>query len=618
MLINQKSLVRWSAAFFNLRYFIRSKTGLRTRRNRTFCIFEEREYTYGEVYEKSMQYANFFLSARKRLVIEKNPGAKERLSLGIYQENRPEFIFAMFGAAISNSLVFAINTGFRGETLARIINQAHISLLLIDSSTVQEVEGVLPNISVLNKENIYFAEDRPGEARYYKNLESEVSRAQTDTDLNKYRLRIINTSTFIVIYTSGTTGMPKGVPCTHIKLSGVGWVTWFRIRLSKKDRGYICMPLFHSNALYLGIMPILLVGGSFVLKRKFSASAFEEDMLKYGVTYMNYVGQPLHYIITALEKKYGSEEAVEKALARHPENLFRIAHGNGSSAVDRRKLMRYLGMEHIYELYGSTEAAINAVNRPGDPIESLGRVSKSEVIINAEGKICPPGIVDEKGQLANYEEAVGEISKKISKENVFFDGYFDNPSATEHKYRDGYYRSGDLGHIRIINGKRYLFFNGRTDDWIRKDGENFSAESVLDYAQKLPGVELAIACGVPCEISDEKVMIAIQLRRETSFEPQKAYDWFMQQQREGGMDPKWMPDYILIIESFFLTNTQKILVRPFKLHHFNIKERPDMEMYYRQRGDTTYHRLTPEKYEAIEKEFAKTGRQQLLAVRKSK
>jgi hypothetical protein len=43
-----------------------------------------------------------------------------------------------------------------------------------------------------------------------------------------------------------------------------------------------------------------------------------------------------------------------------------------------------------------------------------------------------------------------------------------------------------------------------------------------------------------------------------------------------------------------------------------------MEMYYRQRGDTTYHRLTPEKYEAIEKEFAKTGRQQLLAVRKSK
>jgi fatty-acyl-CoA synthase len=565
-----------------------------------------------------MEYANFFLSERKKLVNEHRLGAKERMSLGIYQENRPEFIFAMFGAAISNSVVFAINTGFRGETLARLINQARISLLLIDSSTVQEVERILPDISVLKKDRVYFAEDDPGEAHNYTSLESAVSRAQSVHDLRKYRLRIVNTSPFIVIYTSGTTGMPKGVPCTHIKLFGVSWVTWYRVRLSKKDRGYICMPLFHSNAIYLGIMPILLVGGSFVLKRKFSASAFEDDMLKYGITYMNYVGQPLHYIIAALEKKYGSEDAVEKALARHPQNHFRLAHGNGSSVVDRKKLTRYLGMEHIYELYGSTEAAINTVNRPGDPIESLGRVSKSEVIINTEGQICPPGIVDEKGQLINYDEAVGEISKKISKDNVFFDGYFDNASATEQKYRDGYYRSGDLGHIRILKGRRYLFFNGRTDDWIRKDGENFSAESVLEHAQKLPGVELAIAYGVPCEISDEKVMIAIQLRKGMSFDPQKAYDWFMQQQREGGMDPKWMPDYILIIESFFLTNTQKILVRPFKRYHFNIKERPEMEIYYRQRGDTTYHRLTPEKYDAIEKEFAKTGRQQLLAVQKTK
>jgi fatty-acyl-CoA synthase len=564
-----------------------------------------------------MQYANFFLSERKKLVTEKKLGKKERLALGIYQENRPEFIFAIFGAAISNSVVFAINTGFRGETLARIITQARISVLLVDSSTVHEVDRIVPDITVLNREKIYFAEDKPGEAQNYKNLETAVSQSQSDAEARRYRLRIVNTSHFLVIYTSGTTGMPKGVPCTHIKLYGTGLVTQYRIRLSKKDRGYICMPLFHSNSQYLGIMPILRAGGSFVLKRKFSASAFEEDMLKYGITYMNYVGQPLHYIITALEKKYGTDKAVEKALARHPKNKFRIAHGNGSSAVDRKKLMRYLGMEHIYELYGSTEAAINTVNRPGDPIESLGRVSKSEIIIDSEGTICPPGIVDENGQLLNYEEAVGEISKKISKENVFFDGYYDNCSATDQKFRDGYYHSGDLGHIRIINGTRYLFFNGRTDDWIRKDGENFSAESVLEYAHKLPGVELAVAYGVPCEVSDEKVMIAIQLRKGDRFDPQKAYDWFMRQQREGGMDPKWMPDYILVVEAFPLTNTQKILVRPFKSRHFNIKDRPEMEIYHRQRGDTSYHRLTIEKFNAIEKDFVETGRLQLLAVHKS-
>ncbi len=133
--------------------------------------------------------------------------------------------------------------------------------------------------------------------------------------------------------------------------------------LKRSDRGYISMPLFHSNAWYIGILPQMITGGSFVLKRRFSARAFEEDMLEHGVRFMNYVGQPLHYILDALEKKYGGIDEVEKALASHPRNRFRIAYGNGAPAVDRQKLMRCLGMEHIYEIYGSTEAVITTANR---------------------------------------------------------------------------------------------------------------------------------------------------------------------------------------------------------------------------------------------------------------
>ena len=189
-----------------------------------------------------------------------------------------------------------------------------------------------------------------------------------------YRVKVDNFSPVIVIYTSGTSGMPKGVPCTHIKMVGAGFVVQSAVHLNKNDRGYISMPLFHSNAWYIGILPQMIVGGSFVLKRRFSASAFEEDMLAHGVTFLNYVGQPLHYIIDALERKYGSGEAVEAALAKHPRNKFRSAYGNGATVNDRIKLKRYLGMEHIYEIYGSTEAVITTANRPGDPVDSVGRV----------------------------------------------------------------------------------------------------------------------------------------------------------------------------------------------------------------------------------------------------
>ncbi|MCP4575285.1 MAG: AMP-binding protein, partial [Deltaproteobacteria bacterium] len=183
----------------------------------------------------------------------------------------------------------------------------------------------------------------------------------------------------VVIYTSGTTGAPKGVPCTHMKLIGAGIVTNTRIHLKKSDRGYICMPLFHSNAWFIGILPLIMAGGSFFLKPRFSASAFEKDILEHGVTYMNYVGQPIHYILIALEKKHGGPEGVEKTLSHHPANRFRLAHGNGAPPVDREKLRRYLGMEHVYELYGSTEAAITTTNQPGDPIDSLGVVSSKKI-----------------------------------------------------------------------------------------------------------------------------------------------------------------------------------------------------------------------------------------------
>lgn len=415
-----------------------------------------------------------------------------------------------------------------------------------------------------------------------------------------------------MIYTSGTTGTPKGVPCTHIKLVGAGMVVLMHTHLTSKDRGYISMPLYHSNAWYVGLLPMLITGGSFVLKRRFSASAFETDLLEHGVTFMNYVGQPLHYIVSALEKKHGGEEEVVKALANHPKNRFRKAYGNGATAVDRKKLHRYLGMEHIYEIYGSTEAVITTANKPGDPIECVGRVNSSIVILNEEGKECAPGIEDANGRLKNYDEAVGEIARKVGNNNLRFEGYFDDKDSTNKKFRDGVYYSGDLGHIRVVNGKRYLYFNGRTDDWIRKDGENFSAENALQYAQQMPGVDLAIAYGAPGEVSDEKVMVSVQLHKGASFDPEKVFAWCMQQQKGGGMDPKWMPDYIRIIDAFPVTDTQKIIVRPYKKESFNIERNPGMQIYFRVRGDAEYHLLTSEKYAEIKRIFTENGREALL------
>ncbi len=611
---DQKAIVQKWLGFINMASIFKTLARMPGRKNRPFFIFDDKTYTYKEVYEESLKYAKYFLTIKEKKIKQGKLKPEDQMAIGLYLDNCPEFVFIFFGAAMAGAVLIAANTGFRGETLSNLMNLADVSLLISDTPHLEEIGRILPDVTVIGDEDVFIVGD-PAKTKDagYKNIEDGIASPEV-TNYGKVKVKVDTTSPLIVIYTSGTTGAPKGVPCSQIKLLGAAIVTYTRLKLKKEDRGWISMPMFHSNAWFIGILPLMLSGSSFLLRRKFSASGFVDDMLNHGITYLNYVGQPIHYIIVALENKHGSPEDVEKALADHPDNHFRIAHGNGATPVDRQKLMRYLNMEHIYELYGSTEASISTVICPGDPIDSVGLCkSKKVVILNENNENCPPGEVDEKGGLLNYDAAVGEISKITDQNNIIFDGYYKNTDASSKKFQDGYFRSGDLGHIRIVNGKKYLYFNGRTDDWIRKDGENFSAENVAQFAFELPGVELAAAYGAPCEVADEKVMIAIQLKSGVDFDPKAVFDWFMEQQKTGGMDPKWMPDYIRIVDSFSMTHqTQKILVRPLKREHFNLEKVPEMKSYYRQRGDDIYNELTEEAFKELRTLFDEAGRKNVL------
>src|SRR5262249_62169262 len=170
-------------------------------------------------------------------------------------------------------------------------------------------------------------------------------------------------------------------------------------------------------------------------------------------------------------------------------------------------------------------------------------------IRNEGGDDCPNADIGPDGKIRNYADAVGEICR-VAADTGLFQGYFDNPGANTSKYRDGVYHSGDLGHIFEREGKRYLFFDGRTDDWIRKHGENFSALQVARLVQEHPDVVLAAAYGVPCSVSDELVMAALKLRPGARFDAKGFFDFCERQVVGGGMDRKWFPDFVRIVPEF--------------------------------------------------------------------
>jgi fatty-acyl-CoA synthase len=365
--------------------------------------------------------------------------------------------------------------------------------------------------------------------------------------------------------------------------------------------------------MFIGFMPSFWVGGSLGINERFSASKFVDDVCDYGVTYWNYVGEPVHYVLAAIEKRYGGdEERILAEVARNPRNHLQYAVGNGASPPDIDRFMRWLGLEDMFELYGSTEAAISTFRRKGDPRGSCGEITDPQVkILNERGGECAPAELSPDGKLVNYAQAVGEICR-VASDAGLFQGYFDNPDANASKYRDGVYHSGDLGHVLVRDGLRYLYFDGRNDDWIRKDGENFSALQVGRLLAEHPDVALAAAYGVPCAVSDELVMAALLLREGVRFDPKSFFDFCEAQVSGGSMDRKWFPDFVRIVDDFEYTGTQKILVRNLKAVHFDRRRLPDAPVYWRRRGDTAFQPFTADDFTELRREFEAAEREELL------
>jgi len=577
--------------------------------DKPFLFEADRQWSYREYRDACVRTAHFL---RRRLgpPSEARPG-----HVAMLLDNHLELLSLYGGCGYAGFTLFGVNSGLRGDTLAGVLNQSRARLLVVEERLWRELERVRGKLEHLAPENVLVLRTGSGEAPgdapdFVRAVADEAGGAASPEAPG---VAVSPDQPLVVIYTSGTTGLPKGIINNHFKLFAIGLGISRNMELGGDTVGYACMPLFHSNSLFIGFSPSLFVGGSLAMRDRFSASGFVPDVLRYGVTYWNYVGEPVHYVLGALEKQYGGDEArILAEVAGHPDNHLRYAVGNGASPPDIDRFVRWLGLEDMFELYGSTEAAISTFRRKGDPRGSVGEITDPAVRILAEsGAECPPAELDADGKITNYAAAVGEICR-VAPETGLFQGYFDNPGANQGKYRDGVYHSGDLGHIVRRDGKRFLYFDGRTDDWIRKDGENFSAAQVARLVQEHPDVALAAAYGVPCVVSDELVMVALQLRPGARFDPAGFHAFCENLVEHGGMDRKWFPDFVRLVDEFEFTQTQKILVRNLKQDHFHRERLPDEPLFWRRRGDAGFRPFGKEDFAALRREFEAAERETLL------
>jgi len=294
----------------------------------------------------------------------------------------------------------------------------------------------------------------------------------------------------------------------------------------------VILPLFHANAQYYSTMGALAAEASLVLIRRFSAGAFWEQAVRYGVTEFNFVG------------------AIGRILCRRPieefrsDHQIRTAYGALVAPDTYEYFTKLFGIANVIDGYGLTEVPRVSQNPIGGTIKmrSMGLPARhpdpaemfSEVkIVDEDSREVPPG---EKGEL-------------IIRSPVMMKGYYKDEAKTKEAIRDGWFYSGDCAYQ---DNDGYIFFVDRKKDIIRRKGENISAteiESVINGCDKV--LETAVI-GVPSELGEDEIMACIVLKEGVKMTHEEVID----QCRER-LAPFKMPRYVQFRESLPKTSTER-------------------------------------------------------------
>lgn len=445
------------------------------------------------------------------------------LHVGVLLGNTPDMLIALAAAALGGYVVCGINTTRRGDALARDILKVDCQFLITDAEHRPLLDGLeLPGVTVFDTSSAKWADLLAGAAAFVPHREAAVD------------------DTFMMIFTSGTSGDPKAVQVANLMPLFAGNALAERFDLSDQDVCYLSMPIFHSNAVVGGWAPALVAGAAMV-PAKFSASGFLSDIRRYGVTYMNYVGKPLAYVLATPEQPDDRD------------NPLRVAFGNEATDRDIEEFSRRFGVT-VDDGFGSTENAVIITRTPDTPKGSIGQGFPGVAIYNSETVTeCPVAQFEANGALSNADVAVGELVNTDG--SGLFRGYYNDSDATDERMRHGIYWSGDLAY-RDAAG--FIYLAGRTADWMRVDGENLATAPIERILLRLPAINRVAVYPVPDDIVGDQVMAALVLQDGAVLDA-KTFEEFLAAQRD--LSPKAWPRYIWIAEDLPSTATNKILKR---------------------------------------------------------
>ena len=408
--------------------------------------------------------------------------------VGLMMPNRPEYMAVWLGLSSIGAVVALINTNLRGGALAHCIEIVAPKHVIVAGELAHELRAASAHLP--SRPKIWSHGD--GE---FERLDLLLERFAAEPLAAQERRAVTTADRALLIYTSGTTGLPKAANVSHRRL--LEWSFWFAglMNAGPQDRMYDCLPMYHSIGGVVATGAVLVRGGSVLIREKFSAKQFWDDVCDWDCTLVQYIGELARYLVNA--PKHPRERA----------HGLRLCCGNGLRADVWEKFQGRFAIPRILEFYAATEGNVSLYNVEGK-VGAIGRVppflthrfplalvkfdAEAGAALRDASGFCVRCGTEEVG------EAIGRIPDRDHGGGEF-EGYTDAADSRRKILRDvfapgdAWYRTGDL---MRRDAAGFFYFVDRIGDTFRWKVENVATSEVAEVIAAFAGIAEATVYGV--------------------------------------------------------------------------------------------------------------------------
>jgi fatty-acyl-CoA synthase len=418
-----------------------------------------RSFTYSELNNRANRLANW---------LRDGAGVQKGDRVAVLAHDGVEYLDVFFACGKLGVILAGLNWRLHWRELQGLLEKTTPKVLIYSDEFAEVVQKISDHSSIVSHFLHIEGQGIPNSRYYEKTLSDSELRPVTTEDVTDEDIACL-------IFTGGTTGLPKAAQISHRM---IGWNALNTIihDLQHGDVTVNTFPLFHTGGLLVYTTPLLILGGTVVLTRRFDAEQVLMLLEDYAATV--YAGVPTMYQMMTAAPNWGQADL---------SNLRFCTSGGAPLPVSLVEKFRIEKGVQFKQGFGMSEFGPGVFAlAPEDAIRKAGSIGRPNFFVDAR-------VVDD------YNEPVppGQIGELVLRGPSMCSGYFNDPEASAAVVDDeGWFHTGDLA---VMDEHHYYTIVDRKKDMFISGGENIYPNEIEHILYKHPAVEMCAVVGVPDE-----------------------------------------------------------------------------------------------------------------------